>query len=317
VASNQDNIAWEIKEEDRRPLRGAGRVSFLNSYVTQDIKGLARDGVALGAFLTQKGKLVSEVTLLNLEEKILLLFPPGYGAKVESHLATFLMFADATLDPPSQDEAHFAVAGPEAIPVLTSLGLPVSEGPANTLQRLSYAGTQVLAFPSLHFGAQAWELLVPSAAAEEFRAALAAEAARGTLGSPTREEIESRRIEAGIPKMGVDMGEDNLVAEVGLDERATSFNKGCYLGQETTARVQSRGHVNRKLTRLRLNANFAGPFPVDLLQGEKKVGALTSVAISPRLGGPIGLGTVQLSAWENNEPIYFSGPAGKIEVSKE
>jgi folate-binding protein YgfZ len=110
------------------------------------------------------------------------------------------------------------------------------------------------------------------------------------------------------------MGEDNLVAEVGLDLSATSFNKGCYLGQETTARVQSRGHVNRKLVRLRWQGQLP-KCPAELFQGEKKVGTLSSAAESPKAGS-VGLGTVALAAWEKPEEIFFKDGDKEIAIER-
>ncbi len=304
------NFVWEIAPEDRYELDGAGRVAFLNSYVTQDIKNLPAGGVTTAAFLTQKGKLVSEARILNLGQKFLLLFPAGFGSKVEAHLATFLLFAEASLKNCSGQYAHFALSGPRAGDLLKSLGL-MAPSPAETgLVQVAWQNSEAILYPSNPFGKPGYELLVAASLAPQVRQGL-----REASWLPG-EELERLRIEAGLPKMGVDMGEDNLVAEVGLDERATSFNKGCYLGQETTARVQSRGHVNRKLVRVRLSEAYPGPLPVELRQGEKTVGTLTSAALSPTVGGTLGLATVQLAAWEQGEGIYFPGPTGKIGVSK-
>ncbi len=157
-------VVWEILEEDRLELSGGGRVAFLNSYVTQDVKTLPVDGVKPGAFLTQKGKLVSEVQILHLGEKFLLLFPAGYGEKVLAHLATFLMFADAAMNPSATDYAHFVFRGAQAPALLASLGLPITAQEDASLQRLTFSNNEALVFPSRTWGPQAWELLVQKAA---------------------------------------------------------------------------------------------------------------------------------------------------------
>ncbi|MCC7343312.1 MAG: hypothetical protein IT573_00135 [Deltaproteobacteria bacterium] len=306
-------LAWESTQEELYELGGADRKNFLNAYVTQDIKNLAVDRTTAAAFLTQKGKLVSTVRVLHLPERILLLFPQGYGAKTEAHLATYLMFADVTLKKLEGEFAHFALAGPKARSLLEArLGLPL-EPAAQTVARARWGEAEVLLFPHSD-DPERWDLLAPAAAAPMLRDPISAWRKAGELDEAVPEALELRRLELGIPKLGVDMGEDNLVAEVGLDARATSFNKGCYLGQETTARVQSRGHVNRKLTRVRLDQAFSGALPVEVFQGDKKVGMLTSAAESPRYGGWIGLATVALSAWENSEEIYVPLNQKKISL---
>ncbi len=114
------------------------------------------------------------------------------------------------------------------------------------------------------------------------------------------EEVEALRIAAGVPRFGVDMTERTLVHEAGLQRRSVSFDKGCYLGQETVARVEYRGGVNKRLVGLRL------PAPVSVgttvTNGEKSVGAVTSVATHPSLG-PIALATVRKEAEDGSEVI--------------
>lgn len=308
-------LAWEENQEELYELSGADRKNFLNSYVTQDIKNLAVDRVTAAAFLTQKGKLVSTVQALNLPERILLLFPRGYGAKTEAHLATYLMFANASLKRIEGEFAHFALAGPRTKALLETRCDLTLVPEARTVARARWGETEVLLFPHPD-DPERWDLLAPAAATPMLRDQISAWRSAGELEEAAPEALELRRLELGLPRLGVDMGEDNLVAEVGLDERATSFNKGCYLGQETTARVQSRGHVNRKLTRVRLDQAFSGPLPVEVFQGDKKVGMLTSAAESPRYGGWIGLATVALSAWENPKKVFAAGGHGKVFLEK-
>ncbi len=120
------------------------------------------------------------------------------------------------------------------------------------------------------------------------------------------ERIEALRIAAGIPRLGVDMTERTLVHEAGLQHRSVSFDKGCYLGQETVARVEYRGGVNRRLVGLRL------PGPVDagatITSGEKTVGTVTSVAVHPALG-PIALATVRKEATDGSEVVVEGASA--------
>ncbi|MDO8520349.1 MAG: hypothetical protein Q7T11_09365 [Deltaproteobacteria bacterium] len=95
---------------------------------------------------------------------------------------------------------------------------------------------------------------------------------------------ENLRIEQGIPKMGVDFTQDNLPQEVGLEKRAVSFTKGCFLGQEIVARLQYRGHVNKILVRLEIDAPAAPPPGTALLEEGKEVGKITSSAGRLALG---------------------------------
>ena len=116
-------------------------------------------------------------------------------------------------------------------------------------------------------------------------AALAAGAV--PIGAETRETL---RIEQGVPRFGVDFDGSNLPAEAGVVERAVSFTKGCYIGQEPIVRLAHRGHANRELRRLRLDELPA--LPATLLDGEREVGRVTSSAGLPE-GGAAALGYVR------------------------
>src|SRR6185369_13531526 len=97
------------------------------------------------------------------------------------------------------------------------------------------------------------------------------------------ETLETLRIEAGVPRFGIDMDETNVVSETNLDH-AVSFTKGCYIGQEIIARIKYRGHVAKKLTGVQLGRNSAVAAGARILSVDgKEIGVITSATISPRL----------------------------------
>jgi folate-binding protein YgfZ len=105
------------------------------------------------------------------------------------------------------------------------------------------------------------------------------------------EAYEMLRIEAGIPRYGIDITDDNLILETGLTH-AVSFNKGCYLGQEVVERIRSRGHVNKALSGLLIHGKKPAPAGSKILSAEKEIGTITSSVYSPALQSPIALGYV-------------------------
>jgi folate-binding protein YgfZ len=105
------------------------------------------------------------------------------------------------------------------------------------------------------------------------------------------EAYEILRIEAGIPRYGVDITDDNLILETGLNQ-AVSFTKGCYLGQEVVERIRSRGHVNKALTGLVIDGDKPPVAGSKIWSSEKEVGTITSSIYSPALESPIALGYV-------------------------
>ncbi|MEM9353927.1 MAG: hypothetical protein AAGA92_13015 [Planctomycetota bacterium] len=122
-------------------------------------------------------------------------------------------------------------------------------------------------------------------------------AGAGQGGGVTPDELHAARVRAGFPLFGVDFGPDSLPQEVGRDCEAISFTKGCYLGQETVARIDALGHVNRRVTRFRVESGEP-PQPGDELTVEDKpVGEVTSVA-ECKNAPAAGLATIRRGHWE-------------------
>jgi folate-binding protein YgfZ len=107
------------------------------------------------------------------------------------------------------------------------------------------------------------------------------------------EALEIVRIEQGYPWFGVDISEDNLPQEVGRNLKAISFTKGCYLGQETVARIDALGHVNKTLCGVAFNGEALPTAGLELFAADKVVGQITSACWSPKLGRPLALAYVR------------------------
>lgn len=123
------------------------------------------------------------------------------------------------------------------------------------------------------------------------------------------EALELARVAAGVPRVGVDTGPTTLVQEVGLEEAAVSFSKGCYLGQETVARLQFRGHANRRLRGLTLPDPPPAP-GATVTRAGREVGRLTSVAVTPDLGA-IGLAVVRREV-EDGAEVDVAGAGARL-----
>ncbi|HET6172020.1 MAG TPA: hypothetical protein VFD90_05420 [Gaiellales bacterium] len=146
------------------------------------------------------------------------------------------------------------------------------------------------------------------AAPAQARAAWDAAVAGGAvpIGAEVRETL---RIERGLPRFGIDFDGSNLPAEAGVVERAVSFTKGCYIGQEPIVRLAHRGHANRELRRLRLAA--PPELPATLHDGEREVGRVTSSAELPE-GGAAGLGYVRRAVADGAELVVLDARGGRV-----
>jgi folate-binding protein YgfZ len=194
-----------------------------------------------------------------------------------------------------------SVAGPSSAPVLTralnGLGAdPVSSGQLSGWAEHDHAtlpgasGSGVLVVASHHYAESGFDLHAAETDAAALRAALRDAGARPIDAGAA----DLARIERGRPVFGVDMDHETIPLEAGLEARAISLTKGCYVGQEVIIRVLHRGHgrVARRLVGLVLDAGAVGAPGDPILAGDRSVGHVTSAAWSPARGRFVGLGYV-------------------------
>lgn len=278
-----DGGAWGL-------LRFAGedRLRFLNKYCTQDVKGLAPGAGAYACCLTVKGGMVADLRVTAREEDALVLVAPAAREALPRHLARYALFDEVAITP-AADLALLRLRGPRAAEVAAGVLGSAPAGPEHTHVSCAWSGgagsdAQVVVVVAPLGALPGLDLIVTAAAAPALADALVTAGAT-PVGSDALEQV---RVEEGVPLFGVDLDERTIPLEAGLEARAISFSKGCYIGQEVIARVAHRGHVNRTLAAVRLDAPGAAPLP--LLKEGKEVGQATSVARSPRAGGWVGLG---------------------------
>jgi len=287
-------------------LTGPDRVSFLQGMVTQDVEGLTEGSVADAALLTPKGAMVADARVVRRADDFLLLTEPGYDPVVLGVLERYLISEDAELSDATAGFGQLAVVGPEA-EALASRALGLGAATGSALRPFAAGGATAWALPQglLLPGV---DLLVPvEALGAVFDRLLEAGATPVGFGA-----LEVLRVERGTPRFGADMDEKTIPLEANL-QRAIHYQKGCYIGQEVIARATFRGHVNRHLVGLR----FAGSAPAprtELFSGERRVGWVTSVVDSPRLG-PIGLGYAHRDVDQPGTELTVAGGAAKATIA--
>jgi folate-binding protein YgfZ len=238
-------------------VEGPDAAGFLHGLLSNDVAALAPGESCVALLLDAKGHLQADMRVhRDAPDAFTLVVDEDLAERVAGQL----------------EHHHFSeeldLLGPEAVDVLTVAGAPPD-------------------------AAEAAELAVPGRVPGTVDLVVAdpAEAlARLGLSEAPPEDLEIARVMAGVPRVGVDTGPTTLVQEVGLETSAVSFDKGCYLGQETVARAQYRGRVNRTLRGLALAAPVAAGAGVSA-EG-REVGRLTSVVVAPDLG-PIGLAVLR------------------------
>ncbi len=270
---------------------GPDRQRYVNAILTSNVRDLKPGQGTVGLLLNPQGHILAEVETYLLEGSILASSHAMIRERTFSVFDKFIIMDDVTLEDVTASTATLDLAGPRAAALLAELGV----GNFAEMPLLSHA-----------------EFLIGTIGGRALRRELAGNAAATLIfgrehlpavwrelvgrvrihgGAPAgMEALNSLRLECGIPWFGHDYDDKQIPHEAGLEHSHISYEKGCYTGQEIVERVRSRGHANRRLTELRFSSAEAPVPGTKLLLGENEIGSVTSAALSPVLGQPIGLG---------------------------
>jgi folate-binding protein YgfZ len=270
-------------------LTGAGAVEFLNGQVTNELSALRPGEGRYAAFLTHKGKMLGDLRILARGEdplgaptELLLDTERASLQRLFDMIRQFKVGFDAELHKRTIERGLISLIGPDADRVAGSARLASVEHANIALEIDAIAVLAVRTDVGV-------DLICEADTTERLSVALRARGATDV----SEAAAECLRIERGRPRFGIDLDESVIPQEAGLNERAVSFTKGCYVGQETVARLHYRGRPNRHLRGVRLSEPPAGG--EELRLGERVVGSLGSTTVSPTLG-PIALALVRREA---------------------
>ncbi len=263
--------AGRLPQPDVRVIAvsGSEAAEFLQGQLTNDIEALGEGEGCYAALLDRKGRMRSDMVALRTADEVLLLVPAGPAPEVERHLSMYKIGRDAEVTA-REDLGVLSLLGPRTPELLG--GTPLGSEHSNRLVRVG--ATEARAATTLA-GAD----LIAGAAELE---AIAAELEREGAVEVGTEAAEILRVEAGRPAFGAEMGNETIPQEAGINERAVSFDKGCYVGQETVARLHYKGKPNRHLRRLRAEVPLEGGTAVRL--GERELGTIGTAVLSPADG---------------------------------
>jgi folate-binding protein YgfZ len=280
----------------RLEVTGPERAKFLHNLTTNEVKRLPA-GRGCEAFVTSpQGKILALVKLLVCADSILVSTDPGGMSLALPHFQKYGVFDEIGLEDRSETTFELHLAGPIGDELLRRCGGATPEPEALAQVATSLAESPVLVWRDAPTGRPGLTLIGPRAAAGKISGLLKARGVDLGLEELDPAAFEVLRIEAGMPVFGRDLTEKNLPQESGRDDRAINFVKGCYLGQETVARIDALGHVNQLLKGLRGAPDDPVPPPGSPLEFDRKrVGLVTSSAFSPGWNAPIALGLIRTS----------------------
>jgi folate-binding protein YgfZ len=271
-------------------VRGGEVADFLQGQVSNDVESLVPGGGCYATLLTHKGKIRADLRILRTEDGWLLDAEPIARPVVAHMLETYSLGRDVRFEDMTEDRTVLSLIGPASREKLDAA--PPGEEHAHVVgEHGLYVAT---------------DLGVDVIAAD-------AEAARDALGvNEVPEDVaECLRIESGRPRLGRELGNEVIPQEAGINERAVDFEKGCYVGQETVARLHYKGKPNRHLRGLRLREPAERGAPVVL--GDKQVGSVASTCVSPTFG-PIALALIRREAGPGEVVVVDGAEAEVVEL---
>lgn len=321
LALHQRAAIVDRSHRGRLRLTGRDRRTYLQGLLTNDIAALEPGTGCYSALLTAQGRMIADMRVLETGDEILMDVPGAVVRKVRDHLAEFIFSEDVTVEGITGSMLQWGIYGPQAAAVLAgALAHETAPGePAPSAEQLEampmfgntrweFRDVPVLVVRSDEIGVPGFDLFIESIRAGALVQALSA---AGAMRAEA-EAVEVCRVEAGRPLFWVDMDEDTIPLEAGIEDRAISMTKGCYVGQEIIVRVLHRGggRVARRLVGLKLDPSADVPAHAATVKAaEREIGHVTSAVSSPR-AGPIALAYVHRDFVEPGTGVTVASAAG-------
>lgn len=286
-------------ERARLSVSGSEAADFLQGQVTNDVEGLTPGEGCYAALLDRKGKIRADMRVLRLaEHRFEIDTAPSVRALLLGHLEMYKIGRDAAVDDISDLTELLSLLGPRSAELAGGRVLRREHAHA----AVDLGGVECLAVAT-DLGV---DLFAPADRSSAVSGALLAAGA-----APIDEAAaEIARVEAGRPRLGHELGPQTMPQEAGINDRAVSFSKGCYVGQETVSRLHYKGKPNRHLRRLALDRPVSDGDPVTL--GEREIGTIGTAVLSPARG-PLALAILRREAEPGSEVTVGAGTAARVE----
>ncbi len=308
--------AGVIDRTERAFLTASGpdAVSYLHRMTSNEVSGLEPGQGRYALQLDALGHIVADFHLLRMDDHVLLETDWQRRGPLREVLEKYIVADDVEVSDASEQLAELQVEGPQSGKLLkAALSQGVLPGAELNHAWVRFGEIPVLVVRVSETGDEGYRLIFVVEYAQNVWEALQAQRRAVDWKPVGHAALNILRTEAGVPWYDADIDERTLPPEAGLEHRAISYTKGCYLGQEVVERIRSRGHVNRKLTGLRLETAQPAAGTKLMFEG-KEVGHITTAVHSPTLGAPIALGYVRREHLKPGTKLVVEG-GGTAEVA--
>ncbi len=294
--------------EERLLIRvvGEDRISFMHGMCSNDIQNLTPGRAIPALFLTEHAHVVADFNAWATDDALLLEIDRAFWEPARCHLERLLVADDVEFE--ELDSLGVVdIEGPRASEAIRAIG---DGTPPPEVWRHVKTGAGFIVGNIPRFGGPAFTILVDKALVADVIARLRNAPCGFAVNRVDRSALDIIRVESGLAQVGIDTDEKTIALEARL-ERAISFNKGCYVGQETIERATARGALKKRLYGLRFEGGRPPQSGAAVLLNGKQVGRVTSSVLSPQLG-PLGLSILHYSAWTAGTRVAVKDSAGEL-----
>jgi len=307
--------AFSRADLGRLVVSGRDRASYLQGLLTNDVQALGSGRGCYAAYLTAQGRMITDLHAYELGDVMLLTLPLELKDSVLAKLDQFIFSEDVQLGDVTSTFASRSVIGPEAATIVARVlqgpdAAALAALPEHGNLRAHFKDQPVIVLAVTDTGEPGFDLLVDASEASALAAAMRSAGAVDVES----DLLDVFRVEAGVPKFHRDMDEDTIPLEAGIEARAISQTKGCYVGQEVIIRVLHRGHgrVARRLVGLVLDGDRVPPAGTAAVADGREVGHVTSAVFSPALARPVALGYLHRDFTEPGTGVTIDGSSAVV-----
>lgn len=294
-------------------VTGKDRVSFLHNLLTNDIQGLGLGSGCYAMLLNAQGRILADMNVSVFANSILLEMEGGLEKKVLGHLEKLHVTEDAAFREVTEEWILLSLQGPRSEALVGAL----IHGPVMVTEEFRHTNFQILETPATLIrrsvtGEKGFHLLIPKEKGEPIVKRILEVGKLYGIRPVGSGAYEILRIEAGIPRYGIDMDETAMLPETGLESVAASETKGCYPGQEVVARIKTYGGLNRKLVGLIFEKGGLPKTKDKIFKEKEEVGFVTSACHSPTLGKGIALAYLKKGYFDKAVDVSILAPRHPI-----
>jgi folate-binding protein YgfZ len=301
---------FDLSARGRIEIGGTEAVLFLNGLITNDVKALAENYWMAAAFPNVQGRMLAHARVLHSNNTFLFDTDPVTREQIIKTLGRFTLAGDFRVRDVTPETALISVQGRRAAEIVRAvLGEDAASVERGRIVNVDWRGESVQVIRATQTAEDGFDLFTSATASRSLWDALSQAGARPA----GFDALEILRIEAGLPRYGVDVDETKVVLETGLDD-TVSFTKGCYIGQEIIARIHFRGHVAKRLAGLMTDVEgvLSRDDKVTTAEG-KEIGWITSATHSPQLNRTIALGYVKYDYLQPGTPVRIVTEEAELE----